>query len=182
MTSVLKQFLRSLPEPLLTVDLGPSIESACDQLSSDSSATCADRRRRLAELIHRELPRPNKYLLAWLLQHMTRVINRAGDNKMTLANLVIVFSPTLKMSHRFSHWLFPHPVYTYRPYKPPLPPPPPSADAAGMPLDLPDSLSDLEDELFKQESLLAFTHQQIASGRASAEKDAYIWEVSTVNL
>nr|CDS31395.1 ralA binding protein 1 [Hymenolepis microstoma] len=214
-TSVLKQFLRSLPESLLTVDLGPSIESACDQLSSDSNTTCASRRRRLAELIHRELPRPNKFLLAWLLQHMTRVINRAGDNKMTLANLVIVFSPTLRMSHRLlalllsqpppgeefkieiseeeatrvvgcphkwspissPHWLFPHPVYTYRPYKPPLPPPPPSAEAAGMPLDLPDSLSDLEDELFKQESLLAFTHQQIASGRASAEKDAYIWEV-----
>ncbi|VUZ49033.1 unnamed protein product, partial [Hymenolepis diminuta] len=214
-TSVLKHFLRSLPEPLLTAELGPSIESACDQLSSDSNATSTSRRRRLTELIHRELPRPNRYLLAWLLQHMTRVIDRAGDNKMTVANLVIVFSPTLRMSHRLlalllsqpspgeelmteisepeatrlvglpnkgahmsiPHWLFPHPAYTYRPYKPPLPPPPPSAEAAGVPLDLPDSLSDLEDELFKQESLLTFTHQQIASGRASAEKDAYIWEV-----
>ncbi|VDL61820.1 unnamed protein product [Hymenolepis diminuta] len=189
-TSVLKHFLRSLPEPLLTAELGPSIESACDQLSSDSNATSTSRRRRLTELIHRELPRPNRYLLAWLLQHMTRVIDRAGDNKMTVANLVIVFSPTLRMSHRLlalllsqpspgeelmteisepeatrlvglpnkgahmsiPHWLFPHPAYTYRPYKPPLPPPPPSAEAAGVPLDLPDSLSDLEDELFKQES------------------------------
>lgn len=46
-----------------------------------------------------------------------------------------------------------------------------------MPFDLSDSLSELEDELFKQESLLTFTHQQIVSGRASAEKDAFIWEV-----
>lgn len=76
------------------------------------------------------------------------------------------------------HWLFPHPAYTYRPYKPPLPPLPPSSEANEMPLDLPDTLSELEDELFKQESLLSFIHQQIASGRASAEKDAYIWEVS----
>ncbi|KAL5968065.1 RalA-binding protein 1 [Taenia solium] len=205
-TSVLKHFLRSLPEPLLTTELSSSIEAVCDQ-------TGGGRRRRLAELVHRELPRVNRYLLAWLLQHMVHVIDRAGDNKMTLSNLVIVFSPTLRMSHRllalllqpspedgaiielaeseptrlvglanvsnqaFPHWLFPHPAFTYRPYKAPLPPPPPSSEAGFMPFDLPDSLSELEDELFKQESLLTFTHQQIVSGRASAEKDAFIWEV-----
>ncbi len=47
-----------------------------------------------------------------------------------------------------------------------------------MTFDLPDSLPELEDELFKQESLLAYTLQQIASGRAASEKDAFIWEVS----
>nr|CDS19401.1 ralA binding protein 1 [Echinococcus granulosus] len=210
-TSVLKHFLRSLPEPLLTTELSSSIEVICDQTADTSNG--GGRRRRLAELVHRRLPRVNRYLLAWLLQHMIRVIDRAGDNKMTLSNLVIVFSPTLRMSHRLlalllqpspeeeaiieltepeatrvvglentssrasPHWLFPHLAFTYRPYRAPLPPPPPSSEVGFMPLDLPDSLSELEDELFKQESLLTFTHQQIASGRASAEKDAFIWEV-----
>lgn len=99
-TSVLKHFLRSLPEPILTNELGPLLETACDQPSAHPETVVVSRRCRLAELIHSELPRPNRYLLAWLLQHMTRVIDRAGDNKMTLANLVIVFSPTLRMSHR----------------------------------------------------------------------------------
>ncbi|VDM16784.1 unnamed protein product [Hydatigera taeniaeformis] len=225
-TSVLKHFLRSLPEPLLTTELGSSIEAVCDQATDASKE--GDWRRRLAELVHWELPRVNRYLLAWLLQHMIHVIDRSDENKMTLSNLVIVFSPTLRMSHRLlalllqpfpghlcysnllallwraslvdgsiielaepeatrlvglanarnqvSHWLFPHPAFTYRPYRAPLPPPPPS-EAGFMPFDLPDTLSELEDELFKQESLLTFTQQQIVSGRASAEKDAFIWEV-----
>ncbi|VDD81578.1 unnamed protein product [Mesocestoides corti] len=202
-TSVLKHFLRSLPEPVLTVEMSGAIESICDQLPDGPK-----RRQRLAELVHR-LPRSNRYLLAWLLQHMTHVIDRAEVNKMTLANLVIVFSPTLRMSHRLlalllsepkdsdsieieiaesdlarpcgvqatrnptlPHWLFPHSAFAYRPYKPPIPPPP-STEA----FDLPDTLSELEEELFKQESLLAFTQHQIASGKASSEKDAFIWEV-----
>ncbi|KAL5107422.1 RalA-binding protein 1 [Taenia crassiceps] len=210
-TSVLKHFLRSLPEPPLTTELSSSIETVCDQTPGASQG--GSWRRRLAELVHRELPRVNRYLLAWLLQHMIHVIDHAGDNKMTLSNLVIVFSPTLRMSHRLlalllqsspedgaimelvepeatrlvglanasnrvsPHWLFPHPAFTYRPYRAPLPPPPPSSEIGFMPFDLPDSLPELEDELFKQESLLAFTHQQIVAGRASAEKDAFIWEV-----
>ena len=95
-TSVLKYFLRSLPEPLLTVKSGASIEAVCD-LPEDTKGGI---RRRLVELVHLgSLPRPNRYLLAWLLQHLTHVMDRAEDNKMTLANLIIIFSPTLRMSH-----------------------------------------------------------------------------------
>lgn len=95
-TSVLKHFLRTLPEPVLTSRLTPLAETSCDL------AVASARIERLGELIHGSewLPQPNKYLLAWLLQHMTRVIDRCGDNKMTLANLSIVLSPTLGMSHR----------------------------------------------------------------------------------
>ena len=78
------------------------------------------------------------------------------------------------------HWLFPNMAFTYRPYKPPLPPPPPpsTSETGFVPFDLPESVEELAEELFKQESLLAFTHQQIASGKGDAQKDAFIWEVS----
>lgn len=92
-TSALKHFLRNLPEPVLTAECSPAFESACDSEERG-------RRQRLGDLVHTSLPRPHRYLLAWLLQHMTRVIDRAADNKMTLANLIIVLSPTLQMSHR----------------------------------------------------------------------------------
>ncbi|KAL7059325.1 hypothetical protein AAHC03_013989 [Spirometra sp. Aus1] len=217
-TSVLKIFLRSLPEPVLTHSLRPLVEAACDL--TDPVA----RMRRIGQLVHSStgaesaasgvcLPRANRYLLAWLLQHMTRVIERSGDNKMTMANLSIVLSPTLGMSHRLlavllsdtaaignvlgeitdpeagpvrtgqrlaighpeqqqlPHWLFPSPLFAYRPYVPPQPVP-----AAGG-FELPDSLVELEEELFRQESLLAFTLRQIVAGQTSVEKEALIWEV-----
>ncbi|VDM05218.1 unnamed protein product [Schistocephalus solidus] len=215
-TSVLKTFLRSLPEPVLTHTVRPLVEAACDL--TDPIA----RMRRIGQLVHPAsaekvcgvyLPRANRYLLAWLLQHMTRVIERSGDNKMTMANLSIVLSPTLGMSHRLlavllsdtsavgnvlgevadleagpvrtgqrlaighpekqqlPHWLFPSPVFAYRPYVPPQPVP----VAGGF--ELPDSLIELEEELFRQESLLAFTLRQIVAGQTSVEKEALIWEV-----
>ncbi|VDN31204.1 unnamed protein product, partial [Dibothriocephalus latus] len=42
---------------------------------------------------------------------------------------------------------------------------------------MPDNLTELEEELFRQESLLAFTLRQIVAGQTSVEKEALIWEV-----
>ncbi|KAG5453302.1 RalA-binding protein 1 [Clonorchis sinensis] len=196
--SVVKHFLRSLPEPVMTSALRPVVESLPPELPQIYYT--------LAELVHKELPRPNRFLLAWLLQHMTHIIDRAGENLMTLANISIVLSPSLQISHRLLailltppppdvridlaqldpdlpavnitevgvdpsmwHWLFPHPVYLLRPYRPPLTP--------GPDLDLPETDAELDEELKKQELLLQHLHEQIGRGEATNEKEAQLWEV-----
>lgn len=68
------------------------------------------------------------------------------------------------------HWLFPHPSYLLRPYRPPLRP--------GPDLELPETNEELELELHKQESLLYHLHEEIGRGDTSAEKEAFLWEVS----
>lgn len=90
--SVVKYFLRSLPEPVLTTSLGAVMES----LPTDSRTMYES----IARLVHQRLPRPHRYLLAWLLQHMVHIIDRAGENLMTQANIIIVLSPCLSISHR----------------------------------------------------------------------------------
>ncbi|KER30078.1 hypothetical protein T265_03445 [Opisthorchis viverrini] len=196
--SVVKHFLRSLPEPVMTSALLPVVESLPPEVPQIYYT--------LAELVHKELPRPNRFLLAWLLQHMTHIIDRAGENLMTLANISIVLSPSLQISHRLLailltppppdvridlarldpdlpavditevgvdpsmwHWLFPHPVYLLRPYRPPLTP--------GPDLDLPETDAELDEELKKQELLLQHLHEQIGRGEATNEKEAQLWEV-----
>ncbi|OON16889.1 RhoGAP domain protein, partial [Opisthorchis viverrini] len=196
--SVVKHFLRSLPEPVMTSALLPVVESLPPEVPQIYYT--------LAELVHKELPRPNRFLLAWLLQHMTHIIDRAGENLMTLANISIVLSPSLQISHRLLailltppppdvridlarldpdlpavditevgvdpsmwHWLFPHPVYLLRPYRPPLTP--------GPDLDLPETDAELDEELKKQELLLQHLHEQIGRGEATNEKEAQLWEI-----
>ncbi|CAH8599828.1 unnamed protein product [Schistosoma turkestanicum] len=107
--SVIKHFLRSLPEPLLTKRLTNVIES----LTAATTATTATATtatggttnqlqfyHNLSVLIHQELPKPNRYLLAWILQHIMHIIQRSNENHMTLANIIIVLSPCLGISHR----------------------------------------------------------------------------------
>lgn len=44
------------------------------------------------------IPVPNTLMLSWLLLHLKNVINLEKENKMSLHNLIIVFSPTLRIS------------------------------------------------------------------------------------
>ena len=44
------------------------------------------------------IPVPNILMLSWLLLHLKNVINLEKENKMSLHNLIIVFSPTLRIS------------------------------------------------------------------------------------
>nr|CAH8874512.1 unnamed protein product [Trichobilharzia regenti] len=200
--SVIKQFLRSLPESILTKRLSNVIES----LSTDTVQFYHN----LSALVHQELPVSNRYLLAWIIQHMMHIIDRAGENRMTLANIIIVLSPCLGISHRllsillnptppkdFSldlckldpklpafnpdksnidpstwHWLFPHPVYLLRPYIPPL--------KLIHGLELPDSNEELDVELKKQESLLAHLCEEIKLGETSPGKEYLLRDVQHI--
>ena len=118
------------------------------------------------------LPESNRALLAWIFVHMGHVIERERFNKMTLQNVSIVLSPTMRISHRVlncffenSHILFD--ASQFKKYVPPI---------TSSSVNLPETEVDIELEIRKQESLLADLHLQISSGAASKKTEEQIWE------
>ena len=124
------------------------------------------------------LPDCNRTLLQWIFVHMGHVIERERFNKMTLQNVSIVLSPTMRISHRVlncffenSHILF-EGIYLKK-YVPPI-----TGESGGVQSDqkLPESPAAIEEEIKKQESLLADLHLQISSGAASKKTEEQVWE------
>ncbi|KAG5641792.1 hypothetical protein DXG03_004178 [Asterophora parasitica] len=87
-TSVLKQWLRDLPDPLLTFNLHQGFIEAA-KIENDRL-----RHIRLHERVN-ELPDPNYATLKYFLGHLHRINQHAELNSMTMQNLAIVFGPTL---------------------------------------------------------------------------------------
>lgn len=85
--STLKDFLRTLREPLITVGLwGDFARAATIQDKQDADAA-------LYQAIS-ELPQPNRDTLAFLILHLQRV-SSSPECKMPITNLAKVFGPTL---------------------------------------------------------------------------------------
>ena len=91
--SLFKMFLRELPEPVLTNKLNPKFEDVSQM------KIYTDRRDGLIRLMG-ELPECNRVLVQWVFVHMGHVIANVKMNKMTLQNVSIVLSPTMRISHR----------------------------------------------------------------------------------
>lgn len=96
--SLLKQYLRELPEPLVHPRITAVLETAASLPSNEQVST-------VQEYLE-EVPTPNKLMLAWILQHMMHITQHSSVNKMSLPNLVIVFSPTLQLSAPILHTLY----------------------------------------------------------------------------
>ncbi|XP_070815496.1 rac GTPase-activating protein 1-like [Chaetodon trifascialis] len=86
-TGVLKDFLRSLPEPLLTFHLNKAFMEAAE-IQDDGNSLAM-----LYQTIS-ELPQPNRDTLACLMIHLQKV-SQSVDTKMDVNNLARVFGPTL---------------------------------------------------------------------------------------
>ncbi|CAL9689362.1 unnamed protein product [Knipowitschia caucasica] len=87
--SLLKQYLRELPENLLGRDLGQRFEDACGR--SLEAEKVAEFQRLLSEVC------PGSFLLlSWLITHMDNVIAREADTKMNIQNISIVLNPTIQ--------------------------------------------------------------------------------------
>lgn len=87
-TSALKQYLRSLPEPLMTYELHGDFIIPAKSGSPESRVSA------IHFLVHK-LPEKNKEMLDILVKHLTNVSNHSKQNLMTVANLGVVFGPTL---------------------------------------------------------------------------------------
>ncbi|XP_053559699.1 rho GTPase-activating protein 10 isoform X2 [Bombina bombina] len=87
-TSALKQYLRSLPEPLMTYELHEQFISPAKSGSPESRVNA------IHYLVHK-LPEKNREMLDVLIKHLANVSEHAKDNLMTVANLGVVFGPTL---------------------------------------------------------------------------------------
>ncbi|EEB87437.1 hypothetical protein MPER_15207 [Moniliophthora perniciosa FA553] len=90
-TSVLKTYLRNLPDPLLTHDLHDHFVSAVE---IKDVATKDDT---LSELVNK-LPLEHYHTLKMLMLHLNRVRERSEVNLMNARNLGVVFGPTLMRS------------------------------------------------------------------------------------
>ncbi|KAL0893638.1 hypothetical protein ABMA27_013802 [Loxostege sticticalis] len=84
-SSLLKAYLRRLPDPLLTAEMYPAF------IAADRSP---ERARELRRLV-RALPDAHYETLKYLIQHLRRVVAHSSANKMEARNLAIVFGPTL---------------------------------------------------------------------------------------
>ncbi|RXM34700.1 RalA-binding protein 1 [Acipenser ruthenus] len=99
--SLLKQYLRELPENLLGRDLTVHFEEACS-CPSDAEKV-QEFQRCLADM-----PPCNHLMLAWLLVHMDHIIAKEADTKMNIQNISIVLSPTIQISNRVLYVFFTH--------------------------------------------------------------------------
>ncbi|TGZ79568.1 RhoGAP-domain-containing protein [Ascodesmis nigricans] len=98
-SSLLKSYLRSLPEPVIPKDVQTRMYERCKDH--------ADLSRPPTEFIEElsKLPPYNYYLLRYLFSHLSAVNDASGINKMNIPNLAMIFCPTLRMDRFAFNWL-----------------------------------------------------------------------------
>ncbi|XP_006819678.1 ralA-binding protein 1-like [Saccoglossus kowalevskii] len=158
---LLKQYLREIPEPVLTLPLMPKF---------DEVAALQDEALKLEgfKQLLGQLPVYNRTLLSWIIVHMTHIIEE--DNKMSLQNVSIVISPTMRISHRILNVLLSHSTVLFKDVNLKRPVKPLRWQASHTSLELPsDSALTLEEEMSRQEAILA-----------SYETEEKLWEVQRI--
>lgn len=164
--SLLKQFLRELPEPVLTVDMTAHFEDA-SQIPG-----WRDRAEAIRQLLHR-LPTPNSTLVHYILTHMGHIIAKESDSKMNYQNVCIVLSPTMRISHRVLNVFFQNHEYLFsnvliKRYVPPLSSSSEVERMQGLPL--------LQLEVSRQEAVLAHLHKLLAASPHNTVVQERLWE------
>ncbi|KAJ3107652.1 hypothetical protein HDU97_003646 [Phlyctochytrium planicorne] len=113
--SVLKAFLRELPEPVLTNKLANEFQALYPSLEESPTTTPAVSpthttkpelptspipSQLLSDIrsLTFKLPRSHCELLRFLLAHLDQVQQHASTNKMSISNLAVIFSPTLQVN------------------------------------------------------------------------------------
>lgn len=168
-TSLLKQFLRELPEPVLTTELVSKFEEA------GAMKEVTSRGEKLLELLDL-LPSCNRALLGWLLKHFDHVAAHEKYNKMNAQAISVTMSPLLQISQRLVTALLCHvselyPSLVLSKYVPPLSSTSPT---------LPDTVEGLSEELAKQESLLGQIHREMYLGLTGKDREEQLWAVSRI--
>ncbi|KAK0395408.1 hypothetical protein QR680_001267 [Steinernema hermaphroditum] len=95
--SVVKLYLRKLPDPLMTFDLYPDWIKFAKRISANElNASLASEMKELTS----RLPKQNFDTLKFLVLHLARVAWFEVDNLMTASNLAAVISPSLMWCHK----------------------------------------------------------------------------------
>lgn len=93
LASVLKYFLREMPEPLLTFECYENFITAANlSVEQDRVAVLYD--------ILRKLPPPNYDLMERLMFHLARIALHEETNRMSAASLAIVFAPCVLRTNK----------------------------------------------------------------------------------
>ncbi|CAD6196387.1 unnamed protein product [Caenorhabditis auriculariae] len=87
-SSLLKMFLRKLPEPLLTDKLYPFF------IDANRIASHPQRLHKLRNLL-RKLPRHHYETLRFLIRHLSQITKHSDVNKMESRNLALMFGPSI---------------------------------------------------------------------------------------
>ncbi|XP_015916544.1 ralA-binding protein 1-A isoform X2 [Parasteatoda tepidariorum] len=168
--SLVKQYLRNLPEPILTSELAPKFEEAAALKNGPLKVES------LRKLLL-QLPTCNQHLISWIVIHMLHVISMEKRNKMNLQNVYIVLSPTMQISHNILHAFFNNSDVLFsgveiKKYVPPI-----DLDSS---LELPDSPNSIAKELSKQENVLSVLHAELNTGLRDHQKEEQLWEIQRV--
>ncbi|KAJ1200367.1 hypothetical protein NDU88_004191 [Pleurodeles waltl] len=171
--SLLKQYLRELPENVLTKELMPRFEEACGK-STDSE------RVQECQRLLKDLPECNYYLISWLIVHMDHVIAKELETKMNIQNISIVLSPTVQISNRVLYVFFTHVQELFGGMKlkqaiKPLR----WSNMATMPA-LPETQENIKEEIRRQEFLLNCLHRDLQAGIKDLSKEERLWEVQRI--
>lgn len=87
-SSLIKNYFRTLPDPLFTNELYKSF------IETNRKENSEERVNGLRRLVHM-LPGPHYQTLKFLITHLKKVADNSDENKMDVKNLAIVFGPTL---------------------------------------------------------------------------------------
>ncbi|XP_042211350.1 rho GTPase-activating protein 8-like [Homarus americanus] len=85
---IIKTFLRELEEPLMTFDL-------YDEVIEFQGLNKSDRLTTIKQIILEKLPEDNYLVLKFIVNFLSKVMDRSDLNKMTASNLAVVFGPNL---------------------------------------------------------------------------------------
>uniref|UniRef100_A0A2K5DHQ8 RalA-binding protein 1 n=1 Tax=Aotus nancymaae TaxID=37293 RepID=A0A2K5DHQ8_AOTNA len=171
--SLLKQYLRDLPENLLTKELMPRFEEACGRTTETEKVQEFQR-------LLKELPECNYLLISWLIVHMDHVIAKELETKMNIQNISIVLSPTVQISNRVLYVFFTHVQELFgnvvlKQVTKPLR----WSNMATMPT-LPETQAGIKEEIRRQEFLLNCLHRDLQGGIKDLSKEERLWEVQRI--
>ncbi|KAK2900445.1 hypothetical protein QQF64_015640 [Cirrhinus molitorella] len=171
--SLLKQYLRELPDNLLGKELAPRFEEACGRPSE------AEKLQEFQRLLG-EVPAGSRLILAWLITHMDHVIARESDTKMNIQNISIVLNPTVQIGNRVLYVFFTHVRELFgdvvlKPVVRPLR----WSNMATMPT-LPETQESIKEEIRRQEFLLNRLHRDLQAGVKDLSKEERLWEVQRI--
>ncbi|KAM8849549.1 ralA-binding protein 1 isoform 1-T1 [Spinachia spinachia] len=171
--SLLKQYLRELPENLLGRELALRFEDACGRQAE------AEKMAEFQRLLDEVTPE-SRLLLTWLVTHMDHVITREAETKMNIQNISIVLNPTIQIGNRVLYMFFTHVRELFgdvvlKPVVRPLR----WSNMATMPA-LPETQDNVKEEIRRQEFLLNCLHRDLQAGVKDLSKEERLWEVQRI--